>query len=156
MAWASIRGPGGHSVDYGRCGRGVVKRIGASARMTPCLRRDRALDSVAIAMVNSGPIAPDTGGRSSRSVAGGPSVDALQQTILSYVMSEYVQDQNQRIEVSTPLVSSGMIDSFSMVSLKRFLERSYGIAIPDRAATPEAFDSVERIAALVRQIKPDV
>jgi acyl carrier protein len=83
-------------------------------------------------------------------------VDALQQTILSYVLSEYVQDENEHIEVSTPLVSSGLVDSFSMVSLKRFLERSYDIAIPDRAATTEAFDSVERIAALVRRINPDV
>jgi hypothetical protein len=41
-----------------------------------------------------------------------------------------------------------------MVSLKRFLERSCQIAIPDRLATPEASDTIEQIAALIRRIKP--
>jgi acyl carrier protein len=37
-----------------------------------------------------------------------------------------------------------------MVSLKRFLENKYKISIPDDQATPEAFDSVDKIAVLVR------
>jgi len=45
------------------------------------------------------------------------------------------------------------VDSFSMVSLLRFLEKKYSIHIPDAAATPEAFDTVERIVALVRQFQ---
>jgi acyl carrier protein len=36
-----------------------------------------------------------------------------------------------------------------MVSLKRFLEMKYKISIPDADATPEAFDSVNKIADLV-------
>jgi len=40
-----------------------------------------------------------------------------------------------------------------MVSLLRFLEKKYGIHIPDAAATPEAFDTVERIVALVRRFQ---
>ena len=38
-----------------------------------------------------------------------------------------------------------------MVSLKRFLEKRYQIQIPDTDATPEAFDSVNSIAYLVRR-----
>jgi acyl carrier protein len=38
-----------------------------------------------------------------------------------------------------------------MVSLKRFLENRYQIAIPDEDASPEAFDSVNKIAALVER-----
>jgi acyl carrier protein len=40
-----------------------------------------------------------------------------------------------------------------MVSLKRFLERRYGIEIPDADATPDAFDTVSRIAALVARLR---
>jgi acyl carrier protein len=36
-----------------------------------------------------------------------------------------------------------------MVSLKRFLEVKYKISIPDEDASPEAFDSVNKIAELV-------
>ena len=40
-----------------------------------------------------------------------------------------------------------------MVSLKTFLEKTYKISIPDAKATPEAFDSVTKIAALVREFQ---
>jgi len=39
------------------------------------------------------------------------------------------------------------------VSLLRFLEKEYAIHIPDADATPEAFDTVERIVALVRRFQ---
>jgi len=48
-------------------------------------------------------------------------------------------------------ISGGIVDSFSMVSLKRFLENKYKISIPDEKATPEAFDSVTKIVSLVRE-----
>jgi acyl carrier protein len=40
-----------------------------------------------------------------------------------------------------------------MVSLKAFLERTYSISIPDADATPEAFDTVNSIVALVERFK---
>jgi acyl carrier protein len=49
------------------------------------------------------------------------------------------------------LISGGLVDSFSMVSLKRFLEVKYKISIPDEDASPEAFDSVNKIADLVKR-----
>jgi acyl carrier protein len=39
------------------------------------------------------------------------------------------------------------------VSLKRFLEKKYSIRIPDADATPEAFDTVQRIVELVRRFQ---
>ena len=38
-----------------------------------------------------------------------------------------------------------------MVSLKLFLEKKFQIKIPDEKATPEAFDSVNNILALVKE-----
>ena len=40
-----------------------------------------------------------------------------------------------------------------MVSLKRFLEKKYGIQIPDAEATPVAFDTVQKIAVLVKRFQ---
>ena len=36
-----------------------------------------------------------------------------------------------------------------MVSLKMFIEKKFNISIPDEEATPEAFDSVNKIVDLV-------
>jgi acyl carrier protein len=69
---------------------------------------------------------------------------------LKYVISEYAEEDDD-IKYDTPLISGGLVDSFSMVSLKRFLENKYKISIPDDKATPEAFDSVNKIVTLVNE-----
>ncbi len=81
-------------------------------------------------------------------------MDELTQVVLSYVKREYLEEGDDReIIESTPLISGGIVDSFSMVSLKRFLEKKYAIQIPDADATPQAFDSVQSIVALVRRFQ---
>jgi acyl carrier protein len=77
--------------------------------------------------------------------------DELKEVVLKYVTAEYLEDDADPITFDTPLISGGIVDSFSMVSLKRFLENKYKISIPDAQATPEAFDSVDKIALLVRK-----
>lgn len=79
-------------------------------------------------------------------------MDEMEKTILDYVKREYLEE-DQEITPDTPLISSGIVDSFSMVSLKRFLEKKYSISIPDDRATPEAFDTVNKICQLVRAIQ---
>ena len=81
-------------------------------------------------------------------------MDDMQKTILDYVKREYLEEDDDRdVNENTPLISGGIVDSFSMVSLKRFLEKKYGIQIPDADATPEAFDTVTRIITLVNRFK---
>ena len=76
----------------------------------------------------------------------------IKDVILEYVKEEYL-DEDDDIDVTfdTKLISGGIVDSFSMVSLKRFLETKYKIQIPDAKATPEAFDSVNRIVELLKE-----
>jgi acyl carrier protein len=81
-------------------------------------------------------------------------MDEITKAVRDYIIREYLEEGDDReITETTPLISGGIVDSFSMVSLLRFLERKYAIHIPDDAATPEAFDSVERIVALVRRFQ---
>ncbi len=81
-------------------------------------------------------------------------MDEMEKTILDYVIEEYIEDEDEDEEIGldSPLISSGIVDSFSMVSLKTFLERKYKISIPDDKATPEAFDTVRKIGKVVREI----
>jgi acyl carrier protein/D-alanine--poly(phosphoribitol) ligase subunit 2 len=75
----------------------------------------------------------------------------LKDLVLEYVIKEFLEDEETEITHDTPLISSGLIDSFSMVSLLVFLERKFKIKIPPSKATPEAFDSVNKIVSLVNQ-----
>jgi acyl carrier protein len=81
-------------------------------------------------------------------------MDELKRVIREYVVKEYLEEGDDReVNDATPLITGGIVDSFSMVSLKRFLEKKYAIQIPDAEATPDAFDTVERIAALVSRFR---
>ena len=75
----------------------------------------------------------------------------MKQMILDYIRHEYIDDDDDDVELdeNTKLISGGIVDSFSMVSLKRFIEKKFAISIPDEEASPEAFDTVNSIIALV-------
>ena len=80
-------------------------------------------------------------------------MDELKKAILDYVAHEYLEEDDDEITSDTELISGGIVDSFSMVSLKRFLEKKYDIQISDTDASPEAFDTVDSIAELVVRFK---
>lgn len=72
--------------------------------------------------------------------------------IIDYIRKEYLdEDSDQEITENTKLISGGIVDSFSMVSLKMFLEKKFKITIPDDRATPDAFDSINGIVKLVQE-----
>ena len=76
----------------------------------------------------------------------------VKETVLEYIIEEYVEeDDDLEVTYDTPLISGGIVDSFSMVSLKVFLETKYSIQIPDAKASPEAFDSVNNIMVLLKE-----
>jgi acyl carrier protein len=78
--------------------------------------------------------------------------EEIAKTIIEYIRKEYLdEDSDMEINESTRLISGGIVDSFSMVSLKVYLEKKFQIQIPDQQATPEAFDSVNSIIALIRK-----
>lgn len=78
-------------------------------------------------------------------------MEEMKDVVLQYVIDEYLEDPDEEITYNTPLISGGIVDSFLMVSLKRFLENKYKISIPDDKATPEAFDSVNKIVSLLNE-----
>ena len=75
--------------------------------------------------------------------------EGMKERIIEFIRNEYVEDDSQVVTETTPLISSGLVDSFSMVSLKLFLEEEYGIKVADAEASTQAFDTVKSIMALV-------
>jgi acyl carrier protein/D-alanine--poly(phosphoribitol) ligase subunit 2 len=76
----------------------------------------------------------------------------MKELILDYIRDEYLDEDDEDdidLDENTPLISSGIVDSFSMVSLKTFLEKKFDIKLPDADATPETFDTVASIMQIV-------
>jgi acyl carrier protein len=77
----------------------------------------------------------------------------IAETILNYIVREYADSlQGAPIDADSPLISSGLIDSLSMVSMKVFLEHTYRTHIPDAEASAEGFDSVAGMVKMLRKL----
>ena len=54
------------------------------------------------------------------------------------------------IEPNTPLSDAG-IDSFSIVEIILFIERKYGVSIPNEDMLPENFKTIDAVANTVKK-----
>jgi acyl carrier protein len=57
------------------------------------------------------------------------------------------------INYDTSLISGGYVDSFSMVVVLMFLEKTFNVKIPDKDATPTNFDTVNKMVELINRLK---
>ena len=81
----------------------------------------------------------------------------MREEIKEYIREEYLEDEDEDMEINddTPLISGGIVDSFSMVSLKLYIEKKFKIQIPDAKATTQAFDTVNNIIELLKEFVPE-
>jgi acyl carrier protein len=57
------------------------------------------------------------------------------------------------ITYNTSLISGGYIDSFSVVVILIFLEKTFNIKIPDKDIIPSNFDTVNKMVELINRFK---
>jgi acyl carrier protein len=67
----------------------------------------------------------------------------------TYICSSILKQPNRKIELSAPLVSSGLVDSFSLVDLALFVEDTFGVHLDDTELNAQTFDSLEQLANLI-------
>jgi 2-hydroxymuconate-semialdehyde hydrolase len=77
----------------------------------------------------------------------------MKEELIAYIMKEFVEDPDEEIDENTPLMSSGLIDSLSIVSLVAFIDKKYGIKIPDEKGTVENFETVTKIIDVINEFK---
>ena len=61
--------------------------------------------------------------------------------------------ENVQIDPATNLKQAG-IDSFSTVEIILFIERKYGVVIPDEKLIPENFVTLQALSAIVMELMP--
>jgi acyl carrier protein len=69
--------------------------------------------------------------------------------IAEYIASEILKQPARKIEPDEVLISSGMIDSFSLMDLALFVEDNFGVRIEDTELNADTFDSLETLSALI-------
>ena len=68
-----------------------------------------------------------------------------------YITAQILKQPERSISNSEALISSGLIDSFSLVDLALFIEDTYGVHIDDTELNVDTFDTLDQLAALIRQ-----
>jgi acyl carrier protein len=67
-----------------------------------------------------------------------------------YVSTSILKQPNRKIRVDEPLISSGLIDSFSLVDLALFVEDTFGVHIDDTELNAQTFDTLDQLANLIQ------
>ncbi|UYN90030.1 MAG: acyl carrier protein [Anaerolineales bacterium] len=66
-----------------------------------------------------------------------------------YITKEVLKRPDKTIGADEPLISGGLIDSFSLVDLALFAEQSWGARIDDTELNAQTFDSLNQLADLI-------
>jgi acyl carrier protein len=73
--------------------------------------------------------------------------------LATFIAEKILKQPGKAIAVDESLISSGMIDSFSLMDLALFIEDTFGVRIEDTELNAETFDNLEQLAALISSRK---
>ncbi|QRN82213.1 hypothetical protein JR338_07115 [Chloroflexota bacterium] len=67
----------------------------------------------------------------------------------SYLRDEVLQQPDRQIDADEALISSGLIDSFSLVDVALFVEDNFNVHIDDTELNADTFDTLNQLADLI-------
>jgi acyl carrier protein len=70
-----------------------------------------------------------------------------------YITTQILKRPDKKLDPNEPLISGGLIDSFSLVDLALFAEQTWGARIDDTELNAQTFDSLNQLAALIESRK---
>jgi acyl carrier protein len=73
--------------------------------------------------------------------------------IAKFIAEKILKQPNKEIKSDEALISSGLIDSFSLMDLALFVEDTFGVKIEDTELNADTFDSLNQLANLISSRK---
>ena len=74
-------------------------------------------------------------------------------TLSKQIAEKILKQPSRVISADEALISSGLIDSFSLVDLGLFVEDTFGVRIEDFELQTSTFDTLNQLAALIQSRK---
>lgn len=71
----------------------------------------------------------------------------------NYIVTNVLKQPNRKLASDEALISSGLIDSFSLMDLALFVEDTFGVRIEDTELNADTFDSLNQLASLIESRK---
>ena len=73
----------------------------------------------------------------------------IYESLSAYIATQVLKQPERRIGPNEALISSGLIDSFSLVDLALYVEDNFNVQIDDTELNAETFDTLEQLTALI-------
>ena len=71
----------------------------------------------------------------------------------SFIASSILKQPGRSIGDAEPLISSGLIDSFSLMDVALYVEDTFGVRIDDTELNANTFDNLTQLALLIESRK---
>jgi acyl carrier protein len=66
-----------------------------------------------------------------------------------FIAAKILKQPNRKIGADEALISSGLVDSFSLMDIALFVEDSFGVRIEDTELNAQSFDTLSQLSALI-------
>jgi acyl carrier protein len=76
------------------------------------------------------------------------------QALKSFIVGELLDGQGEDLSEDTQLLSTGIVNSMSIVRICNFIGERFNVEIPPEKMTPGNFSTITAIAALVQECVP--
>lgn len=75
--------------------------------------------------------------------------DMIISKIENYIATQILKQPARKIMADEKLISSGLIDSFSLMDLALFVEDTFGVRIEDTELNAQTFDNLTQLVSLI-------
>lgn len=75
--------------------------------------------------------------------------DSVDSKLSVFITSEILKQPGRELAPDAPLISSGLIDSFSLMDIALFAEDTFGVRIEDTELNAETFDTIKELSELI-------
>ena len=69
--------------------------------------------------------------------------------LATFIAINILRQPERKIAMDEPLISSGTIDSFSLMDLALFVEDTFEVRIEDTELNADSFDTLQQLAELI-------
>jgi acyl carrier protein len=76
---------------------------------------------------------------------------AIRDSLRTYLLNTLLRDPSYPLGNDEPLLSSGMVDSFSLVDLALWVEDQFGVHIDNSELNADNFDTLAELASYIEQ-----
>jgi acyl carrier protein len=79
--------------------------------------------------------------------------DEILPRVERFISTQILKQPNRTIAAEEPLISSGLIDSFSLMDLALYVEDTFGVRIEDTELNADTFDTLNQLSTLIASRK---